>query len=91
MDNMKYPYPLTIVMDRYNGAYSGGKFIAWNEDYENINYDAHSGDVEASSFWINNTKVCGKGDSPKEAIADLIKNMETPTNPRKILKICQAK
>lgn len=35
MKNTKIPYPLTIIADRYNGTYSGGRFTAWNMDYDN--------------------------------------------------------
>lgn len=64
-------WPLTIVKDRYNGAYSGGRFIAWEEIPENVPSEPDEGDNEARSFWEDNRKVCGKGATPDEAIEDL--------------------
>lgn len=31
-----YPYPLTILMDRYSGISAGGTFTAWNREAETI-------------------------------------------------------
>lgn len=32
-------YPLTIIKDRYSGVYSGGKWLAFNLDPEEIPMD----------------------------------------------------
>ena len=64
-------YPLTITADRYNGAYSEGKFIAWNLLTEDVPDGAEGDDVDCHSFWLNNEIVCGKGRTVSEALADL--------------------
>lgn len=46
-----YPYPLTICVDRYSGAYSGGEFTAWNLDANEVPEEIHSDDVTCSLFW----------------------------------------
>lgn len=64
-------YPLTICSDRYGGVYSGGKFIAWNLDADEVPEDMYSDDCGCHSFWLDNDIVCGKGDTVESAIADL--------------------
>lgn len=64
-------YPLTIVADRYAGAYSGGDYIAWNLEPwlvpEGTEYDGADG----LDFWEENKIVCGKGRTVSEALVDL--------------------
>lgn len=64
-------YPLTIVSDRYTGAYSGGLFTAWNLYYYEMPEEIGGGDVECSEFWINNKIIVGKGKTPNEAVDNL--------------------
>lgn len=68
-------YPLTIVEDRYGGAYSGGKYTAWNVGFDEIPPDIDSDDVWCHNFWNeqenNPTYFVGKGDTVSEALADL--------------------
>lgn len=64
-------YPLTIVADRYNGAYSGGKFTAWNLLAEDIPEGIEGDDCDCHSFWLENEIVCGKGRTVSEALSDL--------------------
>lgn len=64
-------YPLTIVADRYNGAYSGGKYTAWNLLAEDIPEGTEADDVDCYDFWLTNEIVCGKGRTVSEALADL--------------------
>jgi hypothetical protein len=64
-------YPLTITADRYNGAYSGGKFIAWNLLAEDIPEGTEGDDCDCYSFWLDNEIICGKGSTVSEALADL--------------------
>ncbi len=35
MEEQILPYPFTLIMDRYNGTYSGGKFLAMNQFFDN--------------------------------------------------------
>jgi len=62
-------YPLVVVLDRYNGTYSGGKWTAWNLSYVPSKIDAD--DVECADFFSENTIVYGRGETPQEAIDDL--------------------
>lgn len=74
-------YPLTIVLDRYGGVYSGGKYTAWNLEFEEVPGDISDGDNECMSFWGDNEVIVGVGDTPKRAIKNLILKMlkeETP-------------
>ena len=43
-------YPLTIIPDRYNGAYSGGKWLAFDQYHYNIPDEVDDGDVECCWF-----------------------------------------
>jgi hypothetical protein len=62
-------YPLVVVLDRYNGTYSGGKWTAWNLNYVPWKIDAD--DNECADFFSKNTIVYGRGETPQEAIDDL--------------------
>lgn len=69
-------YPLTIICDRYNGAYSGGRFTAWPVD-EWMVPRLHCGDDgQCMTFW-NEIKagIVGVGDTPDKALENLIENM----------------
>lgn len=62
-------YPLVVVLDRYNGTYSGGKWTAWNLSYVPSKIDAD--DTECADFFAKNMIVYGRGETPQEAIDDL--------------------
>lgn len=62
-------YPLVVVLDRYNGTYSGGKWTAWNLSYVPWKIDAD--DTECADFFAKNMIVYGRGETPQEAIDDL--------------------
>lgn len=64
-------YPLTIVADRYTGAYSGGEYTAWNLFQFQIPKDIFADDVTCMMFWENASAVCGKGRNAMEAEAAL--------------------
>lgn len=71
---MKEIYPLTIVRDRYTGAYSGGEFIAWPMEYFQIPEDPQADDTACMLFWIwaeGNSIPYGRGKTPEEALRDL--------------------
>ena len=77
MDNdIKFIYPLTIVKDRYGGAYSDGVYTAWNLDYYEIPLEVALDDVSCMDFWSNNTIIVGKGNTPEESIEDLYKQLD---------------
>lgn len=64
-------YPLTITADRYSGAYSGGRYTAWNLCAEDVPEGIEGDDVDCHNFWLENEIVCGKGATVSEALADL--------------------
>ena len=73
--------PLTILIDTYNGKYSGGKYIACNWNKDNIPSDMYQSEKSAKDFWnmlhddndlyhmIN--KYIGVGNTPIEAVLNL--------------------
>lgn len=81
-----YPYPLTIIMDRYSGMSAGGRFTAWNKDPDEIPCKVFGADLEAISFWeeyhedyadiVSPRRIIGIGDTPDEAVQDLIRKQQ---------------
>ena len=68
-------YPLTIICDRYNGTYSGGKYLAFGLDHWDIPDEIGGGDPDEDEFFNYSDKhtkyIIGKGDTPQEALEDL--------------------
>ena len=75
-------YPVTIIKDRYRGTYSGGNWTAWNRDFYEVPEEVGGDDVECCNFWYECKEIVGKGDTPAEAYADLIRRTkwDTKTN-----------
>ncbi len=73
---MQYPYPLTICADRYQGSYSRCAFTAWNLDSHEVPTDKDAGDLQCKKFWLKNKIIVGKGNSPIEAVRDLISKLK---------------
>lgn len=65
----------TVVEDRYGGAYSGGKYIAWPLPSAAIPAASQGGDIDVSAFWSEH-RLAGKGDTPEAALADLERQLE---------------
>ena len=69
-------YPLTIISDRYSGTYSGGNYLAFNEEFNNIPEEVNADDVTCALFWGQHKDEykysIGKGNTINEAIEDLI-------------------
>ncbi len=65
-------YPLTIVMDRYTGTYSGGKWLAFNLKTEDIPEGISYSDCPCAEFWHNNEIPVGLGLTPEDAIKHLV-------------------
>jgi len=76
----KYPYPLTIVCDRYCGAYSGGKFVAWPLDADQVPEGPDWGDCGCMDFWEQNVQLVGLGSTPEEAVDSLIERQKEPSD-----------
>ncbi len=65
-------YPLTIVADRYCGAYSGAVFTAWNKSANELPDDIAGDNRSCGSFWRDaDRNEMGFGDTPGEAYEDL--------------------
>lgn len=68
-------YPLTIIKDRYMGTYSGGKYLAFNLDFDEIPEDVIGSDVPCRQFFYETDLVYGKGSTVDEAIKDLARQI----------------
>lgn len=66
-------YPLTITADRYTGAYSDGRFTAWNLEPSEVPTEPFEDDVSCMGFWFGdrNGLVCGVGNTVEEAVGNL--------------------
>ena len=67
-------YPATIVADRYDGTYSGAKWIAFQFDSENVPEQIGGDDTDEIDFWERHNPEffpIGKGSTPDLALSDL--------------------
>lgn len=76
--SMDIPYPLCIIYDRYNGTYSGGKWVALNCTPDSVPLNIAADDVTCAEMWAllkrhrdDGDILYGVGDTPEEAIDDL--------------------
>lgn len=74
-NNIDDIYPLTIICDRYCGAYSGGKYTAWNKEFYNIPEEVSADDNTCWSFWDECPYKVGIGNSVTDAVNGLIKKL----------------
>ena len=72
-------YPLTIICDRYSGTYSGGEYLAFNLDFDEIPQAVLGDDTTAMEFWDYYSKdyIVGKGGCIDEAIDNLVELLNT--------------
>lgn len=77
-DYTKDLYPLTIVNDRYNGTYSGGKYTAWHLEFDEVPNDIAMDDITVNDFWDweDCNYLVGKGDTIEQAYEDLKSKVE---------------
>ena len=69
-------YPLTVIADRYTGTYSGGAYLAFNLEFNEIPRAVVGADVICRYFFYNNKDlVYGRGNTPDEAIKDLARRI----------------
>ena len=70
-------YPLTIITDRYNGAYSGGQFLAFGLDHWDIPDEIGSSGLHELNFWDDqeNSLYVGKGNTIIEACNNLMEKL----------------
>ena len=64
-------YPLTILRDRYGGAYSGGAYLAWNRHPDELPSGFDADDLDCLDFWATNVIPVGFGATPNDAVIDL--------------------
>jgi len=70
-------YPVTIVADRYGGAYSGGRWVAFPTSAEGVPDDPFGGDTFAAAWWEDAEGLpIGRGRTPDDALTDLVKRLE---------------
>lgn len=72
-------YPLAVISDRYTGCYSGGNYTAWCYGVDYIPRGVFEDDVTCAKTWSelkkgreDGSEVFGVGDTPDEALRDLI-------------------
>lgn len=72
-------YPLAVISDRYSGCYSGGDYTAWCYGVDYIPRGIFEDDVTCANTWgelkkgrEDGSEVFGVGDTPDEALRDLI-------------------
>ena len=71
-------YPVTIIEDRYTGAYSGGEWTAWPCDADEIPDDVWADDVSCYMKWDELIdKPIGRGATPNLALRDLANRLRT--------------
>lgn len=77
IDKTKNIWPCTIVKDRYSGAYSKGKWTAWNLESGDVPLEIHEDDVTVMNFFNQqDPTLYGVGDSPEESLNDLTNKLK---------------
>ena len=72
-------YPLTIILDRYSGTYSGGIYLAFNLEYDEIPLNLNGDDLSCMHAWQSINIPVGRGATIIEAINDLYKQLGVNT------------
>lgn len=71
-----YVFPITICKDRYEGVYSGGKWIAISLDvWEIVKFDLELEDDDPyTGFWQSDSaRHIGRGETIEDALKDMVK------------------
>ena len=68
-------YPLTVIYDRYNSSYSGGKYVVFNLESLDIPKKIFGDDNVAIKFWKHCKIIVGVEGNPDNTIKNLIKNL----------------
>ena len=79
-------YPLTVVNDRYNGTYSGGKYTARKLYPWGIPEAVFGDDNSCWSYFRSTHDIYGRGDTPDEAVTDLRKRLAVADAHDKLIK-----
>ena len=65
-------YPLTVILDRYNGVYSGAKYLAFNLYPDCVPCDVLGDDMDCPDFWAKKHSFpIGKGNTMQDAVDNL--------------------
>lgn len=72
MKTIEEIYPMTLVCDRYDGTYSGGRYTAWMCDPWDVPTEIDESDVPCALFWESYEFPVGKGNTPLQAMEDLL-------------------
>jgi hypothetical protein len=64
-------WSVTIIKDRYNGAYSYGKWTAWGCHHDDVPEEPGDDDVTCANFWEDFNGKVGLGETPNEALENL--------------------
>ena len=72
---MRTHHPTTIVNDRYDGIYSGGRWLAFPLEHYEVPRDVDGVDRACARFWDEYEGPVGKGDSPESALSDLVETV----------------
>ena len=73
-------YLLIVIYDRYNGSYSGRKYVAFNLESPDIPKEIFGDDSTVIKFWKHCKIIVGVEGSSDSAIKDLIKNLRKKIN-----------
>lgn len=65
---------IVVDEDRYIGSYSGYRFTAW---INRVPFEASGGDTLCADFWMQNKTIFGGGQTPDDAVSDLINKLDT--------------
>lgn len=65
-------FPTTIVRDRYDGCHSGGRWLAFADESDYLPTFLEDDDPY---IWKRTTWIYGRGDTPGEAMDDLIRRV----------------
>lgn len=68
-------YPITVIRSRYRGTYEGAEWVAFNEHAQSIT-DAEADDVTCGSFFSCYSKPIGRGQTPTEAVTNLVNELQ---------------
>lgn len=68
------PWPVTILAARYQGTYEGAPWVAFHESPGDVHL-AHCGDTACATFFDSYRKPIGRGQSPKHAYDDLVRQL----------------
>ena len=61
----------TIIPARYGGVYEGGRWLAFDCEYDEVPSWVYGDDIACASWFGDNTEPVGRGDTPAAALVDL--------------------